>query len=366
MISEEDIQLRKDAIRLRHYEKLQAKEHELREKHLNWTAEAELSVDDVNFLYEITDYTDLNVYVIKKLEEYYIDISLWNKISTDEKEFKIKHLIEIIKNKQQTRQYRNKEKLRKKTIRKEEKLRKQLYEQECIRKRQSISRRLRIQRRILRKEEIQRRQKIIDDTNKYINDWLPKNSQHTFTNLTLSDWDKFEKKSFVVKEKTNPLWCHYYPNQGGVSFRSNNVYHNSYKETFTADYEGDSVPFCTKCPICKSHTKINYLDQIHSSAENITNGFNEVYCENNHYFYDSGMDKHYISSPDGTVMHNPPGRPKTMAQCWRYICWNLQSTSGAIKNKWKEWDPSDPDGKKAEAEKKRKEAEALQAQIAEL
>jgi hypothetical protein len=43
-----------------------------------------------------------------------------------------------------------------------------------------------------------------------------------------------------------------------------------------------------------------------------------------------------------------------------------QSADYTPTGNWSEWDPADPDGSKAETERKRKEAEAIQQQIAAL
>ena len=48
-----------------------------------------------------------------------------------------------------------------------------------------------------------------------------------------------------------------------------------------------------------------------------------------------------------------------MQGAWRIQAWSPQGN-------WAAWDPSDPNGTKAAAEKKRKEAEEIQKQIAEL
>jgi hypothetical protein len=132
--------------------------------------------------------------------------------------------------------------------------------------------------------------------------------------------------------------------------------------SFEPYYEEGKVPFFTKCPTCKSPTKFNYMNKVHRShmggCENQKScSFKEVYCDK-HYFYNSSTNKHYLANPSGIAINlNHP-----MEGSWMVDCWNPTNSNA----KWIEWDPSDPDGAKAAATKKQKEAEEIQQQIAQL
>jgi hypothetical protein len=93
--------------------------------------------------------------------------------------------------------------------------------------------------------------------------------------------------------------------------------------------------------------------------------FTEVYCDN-HYFYSSILHKHYISDVKGCIIRsNDMKRPPLEGYGTYYSCWN-PSNEWYGKGTWKEWDPKDPDGKKAEARKQREQLENLEKQIEEL
>jgi hypothetical protein len=127
-------------------------------------------------------------------------------------------------------------------------------------------------------------------------------------------------------------------------------------------FEEGKVPFCTKCPICQNQTKFNLITNWHSNGgygatSTKTNEFKEIYCKD-HYFYHTPTKKHYTINPKGQNI-NIPNRFMSN-QCIN------QSADYTPTGNWSEWDPADPDGSKAEAERKRKEAEAIQQQIAAL
>jgi hypothetical protein len=203
-------------------------------------------------------------------------------------------------------------------------------------------------------EECIRRLQIIDETNNAIINSL-KNTQHTFTNLTLSDWDKRYEKQFI-SYNAKWGWSHYSVDTNNKSSVS---CYTGMPSSFINYYEEGKVPFFTKCPTCNSPTKFNYLNMIYQSPwgggeTQRSCNFKEVYCEN-HYLYDSSTNKHYRSNSLGSPLHlNHP-----MQGAWHIQAWSPQGN-------WASWDPSDPDGAKAAAEKKRKEAEEIQKHIAEL
>ena len=128
-------------------------------------------------------------------------------------------------------------------------------------------------------------------------------------------------------------------------------------------YKDGKVPFLTECPKCKSSTKLNYLHNCYHSpmggcgGYNQSSNFNEVYCDN-HYFYDSKKDKHYVQDQKG-VKINVYNSRKELSNLWQYNCWN---PSGL----WSEYNQNDPDGKIAEQENKKKEAYNIEQQILQL
>lgn len=148
---------------------------------------------------------------------------------------------------------------------------------------------------------------------------------------------------------------------------SNNTYYEILQITdppvsWASYYEEGKVPFCTRCPICNKQTKFNLITGHHGGGINNfstkTNEFKEIYCKD-HYFYHTPTKKHYIINPKGqniNIRHD------------RFISNSCMSQSADYTptGNWSEWDPTDPDGSKAEAEQKRKVKEAIQQQIAEL
>jgi hypothetical protein len=253
--------------------------------------------------------------------------------------------LDKIKSVKESSEYKEKEVTRKKILQDERDRAEKILQEE-----------LRIKREKAAQDEQNRRQNIIDDTNTIINKSLQNTTKHTFTNLTLSDWDKRHEKQFITYNNQRG-WSHY-------SVDTNNKEmlqcYTGMPSSFTDYYEEGKVPFFTKCPTCKSPTKFNYLNKQHNSGWGNTDSqrscsFKEVYCDN-HYFYDSSTNKHYLANHSGHHIHL--NHPKEGA--WSVVCWSPS------KSLWKEWDPSDPDGSKAMAEKKKKEADDIQRQIAEL
>ena len=360
-----EIERRVEQIRKRREEEAEAEKNRLRDLRLTWEAEAVIAFENVNVMNEITDDTDLYRYISNKgVSMKNIDSKIIHSICNgslhypfpfDKEGFKLKYLINKIKATKERKEYKEREALRKKLI-----------EDERIRKEKALEEEERILKEKAFQEEQVRRQGVIDETNANIKKSI-NNRENTFTELQLSDWDKPRQKEFLLKENHGG-WGHYIACLGNK--RMNSCYHGM-NASFINYFEEGKVPFCTKCPVCNTGTKINYLNKMYSAGWGAdtqdTHVFNEVYCDN-HYFYDSGMNKHYVLSPDGIEMRFPPGRP-TLFQNWSYRCWNLPAKyqgSSTIWNKWKEWDPSDPDGSKAEAEKKKKEADEIQKQISEL
>lgn len=203
-------------------------------------------------------------------------------------------------------------------------------------------------------EEQISRQLVIDETNTFINR-IVQDTRHTFTNLTLSDWDKRYEKQFIYY--TNDYaWSHLIVDTNNK--QTTNCY-DGMPSSFENYYEEGKVPFLTKCPTCKSPTKFNYMNKQYRSAcgnmERIqSSSFKEVYC-NKHYFYDSSTNKHYIADISGIpIQLNDPKEGFWSITSWR------ASDDGTH---WKEWDPLDPDGSNALAEKKRKEVDETKEHI---
>lgn len=211
--------------------------------------------------------------------------------------------------------------------------------------------RLRLRKEKAIQEEQIKRERIIESINSNVK-YKVQNAEHAFTNLTMSDWDTRHDKQFI-----------YYNNQFGWSHLRVDMQpcYTGMPSSFANYYEDGKVPFFTKCPTCKSPTKFNYLNTKYQSGwgdceHNNSCNFKEVYCDK-HYFYDSCTNKHYIANNSGQPIHI--NRPKEGS--WIVFCWN--PSNGKPQTKWKEWDPSDPDGSNAVAEKKKKQIEEVQQQI---
>jgi hypothetical protein len=214
-----------------------------------------------------------------------------------------------------------------------------------------------------RKREIEK-QKQCDSTNTNIRERIIRGQPNTFTEITLN-----EPTEFLVYHTIDKRWAHY---MGRWNENVATPSHNGMHESFLSYYEEGKVPFFTKCPRCQSPTKFNYLHSqyfgggVVSHVQN-SHAFKDIYCDK-HYFYDSATNKHYMENPAGTTIEfvDPyiiPNRPSWVtdgtraAPPWRPSFHNI---------KWKEWDPSDPDGKKAAREQKQKEADNIQKEIVKL
>jgi len=261
----------------------------------------------------------------------------------NERAFKARYVYRYLMRIIETSEYIEKERVRKEKIAYEKRIAKEkIDEEERIVKAKADA------------EENIRRQQIIDETNININTSL-KNTQHTFSNLTLSDWNKLHEKEFITYNK-DWGWSHFTID---IGYKRHVPWYNGMPSSFVNYYEEGKVPFFTKCPTCNSPTKFNYLNMIHHNGwggheSQKSCSFKEVYCDN-HYVYDSSTNKHYRANPSGTPLHfNHP-----MQGSWSIDCWTP-------KGNWSIWDPSDPDGSKALAEKKKKEADEIRQKIAEL
>lgn len=98
------------------------------------------------------------------------------------------------------------------------------------------------------------------------------------------------------------------------------------------DYKDNKIPFLPQCPVCSKQNTIlfKWSGAQDDSGYYYTNNIDTV--QGCHYKWDSNTKKHHIRSD----------------------------------NSLKEWDPSDPDGSRAQTEKKKKDIEEIQQQISEL
>lgn len=210
-----------------------------------------------------------------------------------------------------------------------------------------------------RLEEIQRKQTIVDNINA-ANRKDVAGKVNTFQDFKIEDWHEHavttEKNYYLVKNVD--IWNVRRP-----------VPYNSFYEilqitdppiSWASYFEEGKVPFCTKCPICQKQTKFNLITTWYSNGgatSTKTKEFKEIYCKD-HYFYHSPTNKHYTINPKGQNINIPN----------RFVSYpsTNQAADYTPAGNWSEWDPTDPDGAKAEAERKRKEAEAIQQQIAAL
>jgi len=204
-------------------------------------------------------------------------------------------------------------------------------------------------------------QNIINETNDNILKSIKDSISHTFEKLTFQNWDERYKINFLTLHKD-------YGYSHWIIDTNNKTKQPCYLDassTYISYYEEGKVPFLTKCPTCNSLTKFNYLHNQCGSpmgglaGSNKSCSFNEVYCDN-HYFYVISTNKHYIIT-NTKGYSNIDLKRKELGGNWYYNCWNPNN-----RQQWKEWNPKDPDGKKADEEKKRIEAEQIQKQILEL
>jgi hypothetical protein len=374
------LQDRVEAERRKREKEAEAKNNKLDEDKLNWEANAILAFENVDFINEVTDDMDLEGYVCRKLigygisfdsetfaclyapthecknntivcvrgcgiispSEYHKDPTIFH---NNDKGYLLKVLLERIKSLKESPEYKEKEVNRKR-----------LLEEERIRKQQIYDEEQRVLGEKLFQEEQASRQKILDETNMAIHAFVEEN-QHTFTDLTLSDWENRHDAQFIVY--TYERWSHYTVQTHGKAYTAYRPCYSGMPSSFENYYEEGKVPFLTKCPKCKAPTKFNYLNTFYPSPwgggnAQESNLFTEVYCDK-HYFYSSSTQKHYMANPSGDIIKL--SYPE-MGQL-RLTCWIPTDT-------WSIWDPSDPDGSKAMAEKKQKEYDVIQRQISEL
>lgn len=216
-------------------------------------------------------------------------------------------------------------------------------------------------------EEIQRKQTIVDNINA-ANRKDVAGKVNTFQDFKIEDWHEHgiwtEKQNYLVQNgdtwNVRKLSINAIGSQ--IVYGYENIRITDPPASWASYFEEGKVPFCTKCPICQKQTKFNLITTWHSNGgygatSNKTNEFKEIYCKD-HYFYHTPTKKHYTINPKGQNI-NIPNRFMSN-QCIN------QSADYTPTGNWSEWDPTDPDGAKAEAERKRKEAEAIQQQIAAL
>jgi hypothetical protein len=400
----DDVQRRVEDIRKRREEEASAKQNELRDRVLTYQAEAILALETVNFIEELTDDTDLYEYALNKLRSHGIRIdtppslgkgewSLWKWVSVDRLSFEailnqrltipldkkenclIAHLIERIRAVKSSPEYIEKEIARKARIAEEARiLAAKIAEEERIANEKKAQ------------QELIYRTRVIEEANIFVKKFLvtEKIISNTFTELTVADWDTRNQYQFIIKLDwgSGEHWEHY-----KIPFYEfeNHVIHNNVlksvvlrkcyddmPELFSNYSEEGKVPFCTKCPLCKSRTKFNYMKLYHNvhggMGEQESHAFRQVYC-NGHYFYDSTSNKHYIQDTNGEeITFRSLNMPHT--EHWGYMCWTPSTgyfgNGGNQPTKWKEWDPTDPDGKRAEVERKENERDEIKKQIAEL
>lgn len=399
----DDLQRRVKDMRKRREEEITAKQNELRDTILTYQAEAILALESVNFIEEVTDDIDLYEYASNKLRTHGIRIDtpqeirrcewpLWKWVKVDKPSFEailnqtltipldkkenglIAHLLERIRATKNSSEYIEKEVARKARIAEEARI---LAAKKAEEERIANEKRA--------EQELIYRTRVIEEANIFIRGFLVTLGStvisHTFTELTVADWDARHQYQFIMKTEYEN-WEHYkipfYEIEDSVIY--NNLLKNvvprrcydNMPESFTEYFEEGKVPFCTKCPLCKSPTKFNYMKLYHNvhggGGEQDSHSFRQVFC-NGHYFYDSPSNKHYIQDINGEeITFRSLNMPPTGH--WGYMCW-LPSTGyfgngGNQPTKWKKWDPTDPDGKRAEAERKEKERDEIKKQIAEL
>ena len=207
-------------------------------------------------------------------------------------------------------------------------------------------------------EERQKKQTIVDNIN-IANRKDIAGKIHTFHDFKLEDWHEHgiwtEKQNYLVQngDTWNVRKLSINTIGGQIVYGYENFRITDPPASWASYFEEGKVPFCTKCPICQNQTKFNLINSI----SNKPNEFKEIYCKD-HYFYYTPTKKHYTINPKGQNI-NIPNRFMSN-QCIN------QSADYTPTGNWSEWDPTDPDGAKAEAERKKKEAETIQQQIAEL
>ena len=348
---------RVDDIRRKKEKEAIAKQHRLEDMFLSYQAEAILALESVKFIEGVTDDMNLYEYAANKLSSneirFHIDKASFtamlnekSQITVDKQgSFLVSYLLEQIRATKNYQEYIEKESSRKV------------------------------------EEELLFRKRVIDEVNIQVKKFLLETVwgdgaaiyrviSHTFTELTVADWDTRSQKQFIMKME-NGNWMHYkiHPHTNDVVF----PYYADMPESFTEYFEEGKVPFCTKCPLCKSPTKFNYMKVCHNvgggMGEQESNVFRQVYCDK-HYFYDSPSNTHYIQDINGEEIFLKDLNMPNLIGPWNYMCWTpsikMYTNYCNQPTKWKKWDPTDPDGKRAAAEIKEKERDEIKKQIAEL
>jgi len=168
--------------------------------------------------------------------------------------------------------------------------------------------------------------------------------KHTFTGFVYGKPDL----QMLYLDKSN-VWHHYEYTWYGENYKPctkgiNNELKNYYAE--------GKLPFITICPDCNEPMKIEYRTVHAECSHHIYSDFTEVCCPKGHYKYDSKEGKHYKWKKD------PPRQP-LLDSFGRNIDFRPEGLGG----QWVFWDPTDPEGIRAEAERRKKHNEDIHKQI---
>ena len=179
-----------------------------------------------------------------------------------------------------------------------------------------------------------------------------KNLSHHFNTIfiknTFTDIIFGKPYSEILVLDKNSIWTHlelhsYGDSQHPCTKGMNSEWINYYSE--------GKVPFMTVCPVCNKATSIQYHRGGGTNDQYLKNQFTEVSCLQ-HYKYDSLKDEHY-------KWEDYPLREPMLDMYGRSIDYRLPTPSGH----WVIWDPTDPDGSRAEAERRKKHNENIYKQI---
>jgi hypothetical protein len=186
-------------------------------------------------------------------------------------------------------------------------------------------------------------EKIVSNNEKFKQTYDKCFVKHTFSGFV------YGKPCMQYLALTNYTWIHnelsdYGDTQQPCTKGMNPEWKNYYAE--------GKVPFITVCPECNELMKIQYRTVHAECFHAIHNDFTEVSCPNGHYKYDSKVDKHYKWKKD------PPREP-LLDSFGRNIDYRPIGLGG----QWVFWDPTDPDGIRAEAERRKKHNEDIYKQI---
>jgi hypothetical protein len=167
--------------------------------------------------------------------------------------------------------------------------------------------------------------------------------KNTFTEIIFGK----PSSELLVLDKNN-IWSHWEIQDYGDSQKSCTSGMNSEWKNY---YSEGKVPFMTSCPICNKSTTIQYHSRGGSNDLHLKNQFTEVMCSE-HYKYDSLKNEHY-------KWQIYPSRAPLLDMYGRSIDFRPTGPSGH----WVIWDPTDPDGSRAAAEKIKKDNEDICRQI---